>query len=224
THNHHAARGTFAGGNSQKKRMNALLDGIDRMLNKVTQNACLVAGWALIILSVVIALNVFARKLFNYSVQGVDEYGGYCLAISAAIGFSHAAYEKAHIRIAVATDFFPVHWRAVCDVLALTLLTALAWFLALKATDIALTSHAMQARATSALRTPLAVPQAAWAAAMCWFGLVLSIQLLRACAKFVHKDWVGIDRDYGASSIEEEVEEELAIAQSRLRGAEQRSQ
>ena len=205
-------------------RMNVLLDGVDRMLNKATQNACLIAGWALITLSVVIAFNVFARKLFNFSIQGVDEYGGYCLAISAAIGFSHAAYEKAHIRISVATDFLPLHIRAACDVLALTLLTALAGFLALKAVDIALTSHAMQARATSALRTPLAIPQAAWAAALCWFGLVLATQLLRASAKFLRKDWVGIDRDYGASSIEEEVEEELAIAQSRLRATEQRGQ
>jgi hypothetical protein len=80
----------------------------------------------------------------------------------------------------------------------------------------------MQARATSALRTPLAIPQAAWAAALCWFGLVLAIQLLRATGKLFRKDWAGIDRDYGASSIEEEVEEELAIAQSRLRVNEER--
>ena len=33
-----------------------------------------------------IFLEIVARKLFNYSFQGVDELGGYILAVVAAVG------------------------------------------------------------------------------------------------------------------------------------------
>src|SRR3546814_10589257 len=83
-------------------------------------------GWDFVVLSVVIACNVFSRKIFYNSIQGVDEYGGYCLAICASIGFSQAAYEKAHIRISVLTDMLPTRLRACCDIFALLMLTAMA--------------------------------------------------------------------------------------------------
>ncbi|WP_353146509.1 TRAP transporter small permease [Pollutimonas bauzanensis] len=196
--------------------MSTLLDGLDRLLKRITQSGCLAAGWALVILSIVIALNVMARKLFNYSIQGVDEYGGYCLAICASIGFSQAAYDKAHVRITVITDHLPERSRAYCDVFALLLLTFTAALLASKSFDVAATSYAMQALATSSLRTPLVLPQAAWAASLCWFSLVLFIQLMRACTKLAHHDWKGVSGEYGASSVDEEIEHELAMAKARL--------
>src|SRR5690606_14066198 len=99
--------------------MNQFINLLDHLLRLTTRKVGLAAGWALITLSVVVTLNVLARKLFNYSLQGVDEYGGYCLAICASVGFSQAAYEKAHIRISIVTDQLPLRWRALFDILAL---------------------------------------------------------------------------------------------------------
>lgn len=195
-----------------------VVDGLCGVLQAITRRACLAAGWALVVLSVVIAVNVVTRKLFNFSLQGVDEYGGYCLAICASIGFSQAAYERAHIRISVLVDLLPTRLRAVSDVLALVLLTAMAVTLAVKATDVALTSHAMQALATSALRTKLAIPQAMWAAALCWFSFILLVQCLHALLQLVRRDWVGICRTYGVPSVNDEIEEELRAAQQRMKG------
>lgn len=198
--------------------MNRFADLLCRGLQAITNKACLAAGWALVVLSVVIAVNVLARKLFNYSLQGVDEYGGYCLAICASIGFSQAAYEKAHIRISVLTDLLPTRIRACSDILALVMLTGMAVTLAIKACDVAVTSYSMQALATSSLRTPLAIPQAMWAAALCWFSFILIIQCLRGLLQLTQRDWAGICRNYGVPSVNDEIEEELRAAQDRMKG------
>jgi len=196
--------------------MRRFVEPLSRGLQTITTRACLAAGWALIVLSIVIAVNVITRKLFSYSLQGVDEYGGYCLAICASIGFSQAAYEKAHIRISVLTDLLPTRIRAWSDILALVTLTAMAIVLAIKAWDVAATSHAMQAMASSSLRTPLAIPQAMWAAALCWFSFILTVQCLRALLQVVARDWLGICRNFGVPSISDEIEEELQAANRRI--------
>src|SRR3546814_18228071 len=136
-------------------------------------------GWDFVVLSVVIACNVFSRKIFYNSIQGVDEYCCYCLAICASIGFSQAAYEKAHIRISVLTDMLPTRLRACCDIFALLMLTAMAIILATKAWGVAATSYSMQSLASSSLRTPLALPPAMRSAALCWFCFILVLHCLR---------------------------------------------
>src|SRR3546814_958009 len=98
--------------------------------------------------------------------------------------------------------------RWCCDVLALFILTAMAVILAAKACGVAATSYSMQALASSSLRTPLAIPQAMWAAALCWFSFILIIQCLRAVLQLAQRDWAGISRNYGVPSINDEIEEE----------------
>ena len=44
---------------------------------------------------------IIARKLFNHSLQGVDEIGGYVVAIIGTFGMALAAVERAHTRIDV---------------------------------------------------------------------------------------------------------------------------
>ena len=57
-----------------------------------------------------------------------------------------------------------------------------------------------------------------WAAALCWFGLVLATQLLHSCCCWRASDWGGINRNYGNPSVDEEVAEELRSANERMAG------
>ncbi|MBN8956449.1 MAG: TRAP transporter small permease subunit, partial [Rhizobiales bacterium] len=116
-----------------------------------------------------IVVNVMLRKFFSISFQGVDEYGGYCLAVVATIGFAQAAFDRAHVRIDVVTRLLPLPLRAIFDVIALAALSFMAWTIAFRALNVAMTSFGMGALATSPLRTPLVVPQGIWAAALFWF-------------------------------------------------------
>ena len=196
--------------------MRATIDRFDSLLKSLTQNICLIAGWALLLLSVVITVNVLFRKVFNYSLQGVDEYGGYCLAVCASVGFAQAAYDRAHIRIDVVTQLFPEALRAVFDVVALIVLTLTAGYLALHAYEVMKTSFEMGALATSSLRTPLGIPQAIWAGALIWFCVTLTVHSLRALIKLSRGDWRGVTREFGAADIQDEVGQEIELARKRM--------
>ena len=54
-------------------------------------------------LSLLVAVETVVRKLFNFSLQGADELGGYALAVCATIAFSLALLGRTHIRV----DVFP---------------------------------------------------------------------------------------------------------------------
>ena len=177
-----------------------------------------VAGWALLVLSLTIAFEVVVRKLFRMSLQGVDEYGGYVLAIGAMIGCSYALYEKAHIRIDVLVRLLPVAWRATADVVAMAALNFFVWILLMQAFDVLMQSWRLQAQAVSPLRTPLVGPQGLWAAAVALFALVALVHLVRALAGFIRGDWPYVTQEFGIPDVEEEVKQELEAAQRRLAG------
>lgn len=57
------------------------------------------AEYVLLVQAVVTAVEIITRKVFSHSFQGVDELGGYALAIAGAVGFGYAAVTCAHTRI-----------------------------------------------------------------------------------------------------------------------------
>jgi TRAP-type C4-dicarboxylate transport system permease small subunit len=196
--------------------MRVFIDRLDLALKALTGRISLAAGWALLTLSVAITVNVLLRKLFNYSFQGVDEYGGYCLAVCASIGFAQAMYDRAHIRIDVLTQVFPLKLRAFFDVVTQFFLLLVAVMLMLKAIEVVQTSHQMRALAISPLRTPLAVPQGLWAGALVWFCFTLGVHALRALLKLLAGDWQTVVREFGSANLDEEIEQEMALAQARM--------
>ena len=52
-------------------------------------------------LAVVVTVETVARKVFNVSLQGADELGGYALAVGSTIAFSLALMGRNHIRVDV---------------------------------------------------------------------------------------------------------------------------
>ena len=56
-------------------------------------------GYWLMLIAVATCIEIISRKVFSFSLLGVDEIGGYTLAVLAALGFSYALIERAHTRI-----------------------------------------------------------------------------------------------------------------------------
>jgi TRAP-type C4-dicarboxylate transport system permease small subunit len=195
---------------------NGLLDAVNRVLRATTNALVLTVGWVLLVLSAAIAFEVVARKLFRFSLQGVDEYGGYVLAVGATIGFAHAVYLKAHIRIDLALRLLSPPLRAVADAVALFALNIFAWTLFWRSVAVAWQSHSFHATAVSPLRTPLVLPQGVWALALGLFALVALVQFLRAVAAVRARAWTESAREFGITEIEEEVAREIAAAKRRL--------
>ena len=149
----------------------------------------ILGGWLLILLSVMVCAEIVLRKVFNQSLQGVDEYGGYALAVTSAIGFAYAFYEGSHIRIDVLVRRLPRGLRIASSLVAHLSLLFVAAFFAKYAVLLALESWDMESFANTPLRTPLFIPQAIWAGGMCLFALAIAIRLAVMLQTFLRKQW-----------------------------------
>lgn len=134
--------------------------------------------------AVPISLDVFARKFFAVAAFESYEITTYILAVAVAMGYAHALFAGAHIRVDVLQARLPFAVQAVLDVVSFAALCLCATALAYYGTVTALESWRIGARANTVLGTPLAIPQFLWAAGLIWFAAVtvavtaLSVYLL----------------------------------------------
>ena len=169
--------------------------------------AYIVGGWLLILLSIMVCAEIILRKVFNQSLQGVDEYGGYALAVTSAIGFAYAFYEGAHIRIDVLVRRMPQSLRILSALVAHLSLLVVAGLFAKYAVLLTIESWEIDAFANTPLRTPLYIPQAIWAGGMCLFFVALLVRLFMIIEGAVRKQWPDLaalldTRDADATEIE----------------------
>ena len=75
-------------------------------------------GYACLGLSFLIFFEIIARKLFNHSLQGVDEIGGYVVAIIGTFGMALAAVERVHTRIDVLLFRLPKKVQAILNLIS----------------------------------------------------------------------------------------------------------
>jgi len=87
-------------------------------MKKLEALAATVFGVAFLVLAVAVTAETIMRKVFNQSLQGVDELGGYILALAGAMSFSVALVARAHIRIDIVHDHLPAPLRVAFNVLA----------------------------------------------------------------------------------------------------------
>ncbi len=166
-------------------------------------------------LATVVTVETAMRKLFNVSLQGADELGGYALAVGATLGFSLALLGRAHIRVDVFHERLPrnvqllLNWLSAVSLAALALLMAwLAWF-------VIQDSRAYQSVAQTPWATPLVIPQTAWLIGLMVFGAVALFSALRVSALLLRGRAAEVQRDYGPRSTKDEVDEELQDLRSR---------
>ncbi|HRP96475.1 MAG TPA: TRAP transporter small permease [Rhodocyclaceae bacterium] len=182
---------------------------VERWCGPVVHAFSLVAGYAVLAITLVIGAEILLRRVFGMSLQGADEYGGYMLAIVTAIGAAHALLDRAHTRIEILVERLPQGARAVLNVASALVMAAMAAFLAWRAVVAMLESIEYQSVSTSPLMTPLWMPQAAWVAGMILFAVVASVVALHALSLTVG-NWRAINRWYGIKTLSEELDEATA--------------
>ena len=70
-----------------------------RSLQAVVEFFAIVCGWWLMALSALTCVEMLGRKVFGFSLQGVDEIGSYTFAVVGAFGFSYALMTRGHTRV-----------------------------------------------------------------------------------------------------------------------------
>jgi TRAP-type C4-dicarboxylate transport system permease small subunit len=168
-----------------------------------------------VLLSVAVAVEVTLRKVLNVSLQGVDELGGYSLAIGAGLAFALALVGRSHIRIDLVHERLPRPMRLVLNVVAVASLAATAVALPVLAWFALSDSIAMNSTAQTPWATPLRWPQSVWFVVLSIFALVAIGSLLRLLAFAFGGQTDRVDREYGPRGTKEELQEELADIEAR---------
>ena len=70
-----------------------------RFLMPLARAAAIFSGWCLLVVVALTCVEIVGRKFFNFSLHGVDEIGGYALAVVCAFGFSYALLRGNHIGV-----------------------------------------------------------------------------------------------------------------------------
>jgi TRAP-type C4-dicarboxylate transport system permease small subunit len=166
-------------------------------------------GYLMLAFAVVVTVETISRKLLGYSLQGVDELGGYALAVTSALAFTTALVERGHIRIDLLHLNFPRPVQALLNWLSVLLIAAFALLLMKVATDVLSETIEFNSTAPTPWATPLIWPQSFWYAALGIFALVSIVLALHATYVFATRRWSELARLYGPKLADEEVKEEL---------------
>ncbi|MDQ0512441.1 TRAP transporter small permease subunit [Ancylobacter amanitiformis] len=169
----------------------------------------IVFGILMIALSVTVTAETLLRKFFSVTLGGIDELGGYAIAIAAPLAFTVALVENSHIRINQLTALFPKPAQAVLDALSVLSMALLAGYFFYFTVDTVLDTQEYQSIAQTPWATPLIYPQLLWLIASATFPIAALILALQALRLLLRGDWRGLTRRFGPPSPEEELKAEL---------------
>lgn len=181
---------------------------ISEKITPAVRWATIACGWVVFAYAVALTLEILGRKLLTTSFKGIDELGGFVLAISAAIGASYAMAQRNHTRVDVFLVRFPRQVQRVLNTLAMWCFAGFASFAAWRGVAVLRDTLEFGSTATN-LEQPLWVPQALWVA-----GLVLLASVALAYA--LHASYLLSTRRpelntwYGPAGAKEELEAEMA--------------
>ncbi len=175
-------------------------------LSTVLAYAC---GYVMLALSVIVTAETIARKLLGFSFQGVDELGGYALAVGSSLAFTTALVERGHIRIDLLLLRFPRTLQALLNWLSVLLIAVFALLLMKVGADVVRETIEFSSTAPTPWATPLIWPQAIWYAALGLFAIVALALAAHATYAFATGRWTQLARLYGPKLADEEIKEEL---------------
>ena len=182
-----------------------------RWFGSISRGGAIVAGWALMVISVATCIEILGRKYFGFSFRGLDELSGYLLAGVSAFGFAYTLSRNAHMRVTLLFPYVPASVQAVLNVLAMVTLAVMAAFCAWRGGFEVLEGLTTGKRSNTPLAVQVWIPQAVWFAGMVLFAFGTVLMALHSLALLV-RDRPQLNRTYGPQSLEEEISSEIAHA------------
>jgi len=168
-----------------------------------------VFGGIFLTLAAVVTVETISRKVFNISLQGADELGGYALAVGSTIAFSLALMGRNHIRVDVFHERLSRGLQAFLNWFSIASLAAFGIFVAWIATKVITDTLQYGSTAQTPWATPLIWPQAVWYSGLVVFALVATGYALRATGLLLGKQVDTLNHDFHPKSAKEELKEEL---------------
>jgi len=160
-------------------------------------------------LSFLVTIETVSRKVFNFSLQGAAELGGYALAVGSAIGFALAIASRSHIRVDVFHERFPPALQAFMNWLSAVSLGALALFLVGVCLRVVVKTVEYGSAAQTPWATPLVYPQSVWYAALVAFAVYAVIHAGHASRLYFTGQREALLVEFHPRSAKEELKDEL---------------
>ena len=179
------------------------------MKERIENALATVFGLIFLGLAAVVTVETGARKLFNVSLQGADELGGYALAVGSTIAFSLALMGRNHIRVDVFHEKFSQRAQAWLNWVSIVSLAVFAIFIAYVAFKVLGDTMQYRSTAQTPWATPLIWPQGVWYAGLVIFALLATGYAARASSLLFTGRIDTLNHDFHPKSAKEELKEEL---------------
>ena len=185
-----------------------------KWFGSIARVCAIVAGWALMAISVAMCVEILGRKYFGFSLKGLDEIGGYMLAGVCAFGFAYTLSTRSHMRVTLLFPYVSAAVQALLNVFAMLTLAAMAAFCAWRGGFEVLDVLTSGKHSNSPLQAPLWVPETIWLAGMVLFAVGAILMAWHALS-LLFRDRALLNRIYGPQSLEEEISMEIGHAEAR---------
>jgi len=185
-----------------------MLESIHSRLERISQLAVWVGGAALLAAAVMVTVDVFARKIFNVTMSGSDEYSGYVFSATTTWAYSYCLLHRSNVRIDALYNYLPRKVTAVLDVVGLLLLFYYMSIMTYYAMISFLDSWVSNSVSITTLGTPQWIPQLFWVAGLILFFITLIFVVLYSIAALLQRNWDLVARVAGVPSIAETMQEE----------------
>ncbi len=192
---------------------------LSRSMERVETVLGILFGAIFVTLSVVVSIETISRKLFNFSLQGADELGGYALAVGSTLAFSVALIGRAHIRVDFLHEFFPKRVQAWLNALSILSLAAFGLFIGWTAIQVLIDTQSYGSTAPTPWATPLIYPQLVWLVALATFAAIGTVYAVRAIQLLLRGDVDALLGEFSPKSVKDEVKEEVDDLAKRQQGA-----
>lgn len=180
---------------------------VSLLVEPVARFVSILVGYGILAFAVALTWEIVSRKFFGTAFKGIDELGGFVLAITAVVGASYSMALRGHTRVDVFLVRFPRAVQRLLNTAALASLAGFAIFAAWRGYAVLDETLEFSASAPN-LGIPLAYPQGVWLIGLALFALIAAAYAGHALFLLV-TGREGINRFYGPLSVEEELEGEL---------------
>ena len=176
-------------------------------------------GTIFLVLSFVVTIETISRKVFNFSLQGADELGGYSLAIGSTIAFCLALVGRNHIRVDVFHELFSRRVKATMNWLSIMGIAAGALLFVAVSLRVLRESLEYGSTAQTPWATPLIYPQSLWYLGLVFF-MLLAVGFAARATWLILKGRIDeLNVEFHPKSAKEELKEELDDFAQRSAGA-----
>ncbi|MGQ0663820.1 MAG: TRAP transporter small permease subunit [Pseudomonadota bacterium] len=179
-----------------------------RLIVPVVRWAAILCGYGLLLFALATGAEIIGRKVFAFSLLGVDEFGGYMLAIMSAVGFSYTLLQRGHTRIDIFMRPLPARMQAALNLLAALSLAGYAVFMVWRGWFVLGESIEFKSISGTPLQTPLWQPQGIWEIGLVLFAAIACL-LAGHAVVLMFRDSRRLNALYGPPTIREEIEAEL---------------